>query len=178
MPASSLEAAVGLLLIFFLPGFGLTRAIFPEQRVFRPLSLRTLVEQLTGSLVLSIVATILVGFGWLGSSVGAQATWSDPRIELSLAVVTVAALAAAAARGSFARTPPAGPRLEPNAGQEGPLELLRRLDELAHEERRLLHRLRTAGEGTPEGKAVRGELDRVRAEAETVRRRREAEYAE
>jgi hypothetical protein len=178
MSVSPAETLLGLLLVFLLPGFGLTRAFFPERRVFRPLSLRTLVEQLTSSLVLSLVVTVLVGFAWLGTSVGVQATWSDPLVEASLAVVAVVALAVAALRGSFARVPPEGPPLEPEAGHEGALDIVRDLDRMAHEERRLAHQLRAAGERTKEGQAIRAELERVRAESEAVRRRREAEYAQ
>jgi hypothetical protein len=169
---------LGLLLIFLLPGFGLTRAIWPERRVLRPLSLRALVEQLTTSLVLSVVATVLVGFAWLGSSAGVQATWSDPVVEGTLALLAAAALVVAAARGSFARVPPEAPRLEPEGGHEGPLELLRRLDQYERDERRLEHRLRTAGEASSEGRTIRAELDRLRAEAEALKERRESEYAQ
>ena len=48
---------------------------------------------------------------------------------------------------------------------------------MARDERRLAHRLREAGERTKEGEAIRAELDRLGAETEALRRRREAEYA-
>ena len=45
MPAFA-EVGAGQLLVYFLPGFGLSRALFPERRVFRPLSFGGLLEQL------------------------------------------------------------------------------------------------------------------------------------
>ena len=177
MAASLPETLLGLLLVFFLPGFGVLRALFPEQRVFRPLSLRTLVEEVTGSLVLSVTLTILVGFAWLGSTTGVQASWSDPIVEVILGAIAGLALAVAALRGSFARTPPPAPALEPTAGEAGAFELLRALDQFAREERRLEHKLRVVGEGSREAEAIRDALERVRSEADQVRRRREAEYA-
>jgi hypothetical protein len=178
MAASIPEALLGLLLVYFLPGFGVVRAMFPERRVFRPLSLRTLVEELTASLVLSVALAILIGFVWLGTSTGVQASWSQPLVELTLGLIGLVGLALAAFRGSFARIPPTATEPEPSPGEAGAFELIRSLDQIAREERRLTHRLRVVGEGSSESTAIRAELERVRAESARIRRLREAEYAQ
>jgi len=177
MPPNLLEASAGLLLVLFLPGFALTRALFPERRVFRPLSLRTAVEQLASSVVLSVVLAIVVPFAWLGSASGVEADWTDPLIEVSLSAVAVAGLAVAVVRGSFSRTVPAAPPEERVPGEDDPMGLLRRLEANAREERRIRHRIRVAPSGSPEGQRLKDDLDRVRAEGESLRREREAEYA-
>jgi hypothetical protein len=171
-----LEAAVGLLLLFFLPGFALTRALYPERRVLRPLSLLRLVEQLTLGIVLSVALGILVGFVWLGTPGGVQAGWSEPLVELTLAGIAAAAFAVAFARGSFARVPPAGPALEAQGGLSDPTTLLHELEGLHREERRIRHRLRVAGaKGRAAGDDAQ-ELERVRQEIRRIESGREAEY--
>jgi hypothetical protein len=177
MTVDAAFAVGGIILIFFLPGFGLTRALFPEQRVFRPRSLRTLVEQLTLSVFASLVLTVLVGFAWLGTSTGFEAAPSNPLVELTLAAVTVVALAAATLRGSFSRNPPRAPHPSEELGHERPLELVRALDDLAREERRLRHRLRSVEADSREHATVTAELESVRGEASRLKARREAEYA-
>ncbi|MCI4349476.1 MAG: DUF1616 domain-containing protein [Thermoplasmata archaeon] len=169
-------AVGGLLLLFFLPGFAVTRALFPEQRVVRPRSIRTLVEQVTLSVFVSLALTVLVGFALLGTSGGFGAAPSDPLVELALVAVTVVALVTAVLRGSFSAVPPATVSTE-EPGNEGALELVRALDDLAREERRLRHRMRGAPGDSLEHAKVAAELETVRDEATRLRARREAEYA-
>jgi hypothetical protein len=171
------EALGGLLLIFLLPGFGVTRALFPERRVFRPLSWKNLLEELTSSIVLSVAITILVGFAWLGTSVGFQSNWSDPLVEITLLGITVLAMAVAALRGAFSREPPMAPSLEPQGGHSDPMVVIRRLDQLRREERSLQHRIRVAGSNAPESGPLVQELERVRSEVARLRVEREEEYA-
>ena len=171
------EVGAGLLLVFFLPGFGLTRALFPERRVFRPLSFRGLLEQLASSLVLSVAVTIVVGFAWLGTSPGVQAGWSTPYVEATLAAITAAAFAVAIARGSFSRDPPLARALEPDGSPVDPMEIVAKLDRLAREERRLAHKLRIAGGSSAESEPIQRALAANRAEASQLRSEREAEYA-
>jgi hypothetical protein len=171
-----LEAAVGLLLLFFLPGFALTRALYPERRVLRPLSLLRLVEQLTLGIVLSVAVSILVGFAWLGTPGGVQASWSDPLVEVTLAGIAAAAFVLAFARGSFARLPPPGPALEAQGGLSDPTTLLHELEGLHREERRIRHRLRVAGGAAPATGEDAQELERIRQEIRRLESRREAEY--
>ncbi|MCI4357930.1 MAG: DUF1616 domain-containing protein [Thermoplasmata archaeon] len=171
------EVIVGLLLLFLLPGFGVTRALFPERRVFRPVSLKNLLEQLTSSIVLSVAITILVAFAWLGTPIGVQAGWSDPLVEETLGAVTAVAFGVAAFRGSFARVPPPARRTESGTGGSDPMVLIRRLDELARSERSLKHRIRTAGADAVRSAPWVEELARIQAEAAQLRAKREEEYA-
>jgi uncharacterized protein DUF1616 len=172
------EAVAGGLLLFFLPGYALVKALFPEWRVLGPDGNRRLLELVTLSFVTSIGLTILVGFGILDIAPGGfAAAWSDPLLEVSLAAVTVVGFGAALARGAFAKTPPVAPRVSEGGGEEGAWELTRELERLNQEERRLQHALRIT-HGGPEERHVREDLEKIRSETEDLRRRREAEYAE
>ncbi|HEV2166420.1 MAG TPA: DUF1616 domain-containing protein [Thermoplasmata archaeon] len=172
-----LEIVAGLLLVFFLPGFAITRALFPERRVFRPLSWKNLLEQLTSSVVLSVALTILVGFVWLGTSTGVQANWSDPLEEATLGAVAAVALGIAVARGGFSVLPPKSAPLEPQGGHSDPVEVVHRLDLLAREERTLTHRIRVVGSRSDAAQPLVQELERVQGEAARLRAEREEEYA-
>jgi uncharacterized membrane protein len=110
LTASLLEIVAGVLLVFVVPGYAITKATFPEWRLRGPEALLRAVEIGTLSLVLSVTVTILVGFV-LGAAPGNyfQASWSDPLLEALLAAITGVALAAAVLRGAFRRVPPAAP---------------------------------------------------------------------
>lgn len=177
MVLDTLEAWTGFLLVFFLPGFALTRAVFPDQRAFRPLNLLVALEQAISAIVLSVVLTILIGFLWLGTPTGVEAHWTNPILEASLSGVTLVGLAVAALRGSFSRVPPPAYRGEEAPGESAPLELGRALDRLARDERRLRHRLRVLGAGSSEADEIERSLKRLRGEADRLRAEREAEYA-
>lgn len=170
------EAVAGILLVFLVPGYALTRAIFPEWRIEGFAATRRLLEMLTLSFVLSVVLTVLVGYLLLAAAPGGfQAYWNAPVLEAILAAVTLVGLVVAVVRGAFARTPPI-PSLDPSGGEEGAWELMRRLDQLGREERRLQHALRA--QGGSESAYLRSQLEEIRAESAKLRRAREAEYAE
>lgn len=177
--ASAPEIVAGFLLIFFVPGYAITRAVFPEWRIRGSAAVRRVVEELTLSFVLSVVLTVLVGEALLSwAPAGFQASWSDPTLEAALAAIAGIALVVAWARGSFRRVaPPAASRAEPG-GDEGALELARHLDELSREERRVRHLLRTGVEDPQERERLTGRLEEIRAESLELARRREAEYAD
>ncbi|MFY9717906.1 MAG: DUF1616 domain-containing protein, partial [Thermoplasmata archaeon] len=61
-----LEATVGGLLLFVVPGFTLARCLFPEWRFRGPDGARRALETATLAFVLSIALTVLVGSALLG----------------------------------------------------------------------------------------------------------------
>ena len=169
----AVESVAGLALVFFLPGFALARATFPEWRFRGPSGTVHLLETLTLSLVGSVVLTILLGFALLNSAVGFQATWSDPVLFVALAALAAVGLVVAVLRGAFARVPPSGPVLEPEGGTEGAFEDIREVDRLRAEERRLRHRARTLARDDPERERLDREIARVEAQAAEIMARRE-----
>ena len=175
--ATAGEGVAGALLLFFVPGYAVAKALFPEWRVRGPGGNRRLLEIVTLSFVTSIGLTVVVGYGLLDLAPGGfSAAWSDPVLEVSLAAVALVAFLAAVARGGFSRTPPT-PRPEPEeTGEEGAWELSRELERLGREERRLDHALRVSSGDETVTSRLRAELDGVKAEREALRRKREAEY--
>jgi Protein of unknown function (DUF1616) len=173
------EVAVGLPLLFFVPGYTVTKALFPEWRVRGTLRWRRLLEITTLGFVLSVVLTVLVGGLLLAASPsGFQASWSDPEVEAILGGIALVGFVGGWVRGAYSREPPTAPVPEEEPGGEGAWELRARLDELAREERRLRHQLRTGGVSGTERSTLEGEIDRLRAEQESLARAREAEYAQ
>ncbi len=180
MPAIAiLETGAGVALVFFLPGYGLTKAVFPEWRVRGTAGLRRLVELVTLSFVLSVALTVLVGYLLLASSPGGfQASWTDPLLEISLAGIAVVGLGAALVRGGFSREPPVGASPPPVAhGEEDALELTRQLDELGREARRIQHTLRAQRATASERERLEARLSEIDRESAELRAGREAEYA-
>jgi hypothetical protein len=175
MSASLLEALLGGLLIFVLPGLGLSRALFPEWRFRGDAGAVHAVETFTLSVVLSVAVTILVGFALLNLPVGFSAVWANPTIELLLVLVTVPSFAVAWWRGAFASQAPVGPSLEPMGGEEGGAEAIARAESLARESRRIRHALRVNSAGTDLGR-LREELETIEQEARRLGEQREAEY--
>jgi hypothetical protein len=172
------EAAAGVLLVFFVPGYALTRATFPEWRLRGPVALLRLVETLTLAFVLSVVLTVIVGYVLLAAAPGGfQSYWTDPVLEAALAGVAAAGFAAAWVQGAFRREPPASPAAEGGAGDEGAWELTQELEAIAREERRIAHALRTHTDDQKEEARLREELERLRARREALRQHREAQYA-
>jgi uncharacterized membrane protein len=170
------EGVVGGLLLFFVPGYAVTKSLFPEWRVRGSDGTRRLLEVVTLSFVVSIGLTVVVGYGILNLAPGGfAAAWSDPVLEAVLAAVAAMAFAAAFVRGSFARTPPSAMRPE-EAGEEGAWEVSRELERLGRDERRLEHALRVASRDAADKTRLTAELETVRAEREALRRRREEEY--
>jgi Protein of unknown function (DUF1616) len=174
-----LLAAVGLLLLFFVPGYAVVKATFPEWRVRGPDALRRGLEIGTLAFVLSVVLTVVIGYVLLaGAPGGFQAAWSQPVLEAALAAIAAVAFVAGWVRGAYRRDPPVVRNLaDPDAGEAGAWEITRELERLQREERRLLHRIRTS---PPEGAArdrVEQELRQVREKVGEIQRLREAEYA-
>jgi hypothetical protein len=173
-----LEAAAGLVLVFFLPGYATTRAIFPEWRLRGREAWRRGVEVVTLSFVLSVAWTLVLGYLLLaGFPGGFQASWGDPQLELGLLLVTVVAFLAGWRLGAYGASAPSPPQLPPEPGGEGAWELGRHLDLLARDERRLRHELRVEGENGPRTASLKGQLLAVQEEGARLRREREAEYA-
>ena len=178
MTASPPEIFAGLVLVFALPGYAITKATFPEWRLRGPDALLRAVEVGTLSLVLSVTVTILVGFA-LGNLPGSffQAGWSDPVLEAILAAVSGVGLVVAFLRGGFSRVPPAGPVPEPSPGEEDPMSLVRSLEENQRRARRLQHSLRQLPTGDPQRARLEAELTDVQRSSQELRSHREAEYA-
>ncbi|MFZ0892672.1 MAG: DUF1616 domain-containing protein [Thermoplasmata archaeon] len=173
------ESLAGLALVFFLPGYCTTKALFPEWRVQGPDGLTRLVEIISLSFVLSVVLTIVLGYGLLvlGPN-GFQASWSDPVLEAILAVIAAVALAAGILRHAYSKEAPL-PRDEgADPGGEGAWELLRELEDLQREERRLRHRLRVTKGDSGTSAQVENQLRDVQEQIATLRQHREAEYAQ
>jgi hypothetical protein len=176
MTVSPIEALLGILLVFVLPGLGAARALFPEWRFRGPDGLVRVIETAALALVLSVSLTILVGFGLLNTTGGFSASWSDPALEAILAAITVAGFALAVLRGAFSRVAPAPRPLEPLGGEGGGPESLRQAEDLLREERRLRHALRVSGDAANTAR-LQDDLTRVRAEARRLGSAREEEYA-
>ncbi len=173
-----LETAAGLLLVFFVPGFLIAKALFPEWRLRGPLALRRAVEIVTLSFVLSVALTILLGYVLLSTAPGGfRTSWSEPTLEIGLVAVALIALGSGVARGAYRREPPPAPVPEPTSGDEGAFELTQRLDRLRREERRLEHELRVGAHAAPEDARLRYRLQEIRQESDDLRQRREREYA-
>jgi Protein of unknown function (DUF1616) len=176
---SLLESMAGLLLLFFVPGYTTTRAVFPEWRVRGAEAWRRAVEIVTLSFVLSVAWTIVIGYILLAVVPGGfQPFWSNPVLEVALLVVSVGAFVVGWKFGSYASEPPYRPPLTVDPGGEGAWELTRRLDLLAREERRVEHALRLADpEGTEAG-TLQLRLNALREESLRLRGNRERSYAQ
>jgi len=169
------EGVVGGLLLFFVPGYAVTKALFPEWRVRGPKGARSLLETLTLSFVTSIGLTVLVGFGLLDLAPGGfSAAWTDPLLEGLLALIAAVAFVASIVRGAWSRVPPRAPTL---STEEGAWEVSRELERLGRDERRLQHSLRMARGSPADETRLSTELEAVRAERDALRKKREEEYA-
>ncbi|MGA8275783.1 MAG: DUF1616 domain-containing protein [Thermoplasmata archaeon] len=176
---SLLEALAGLLLVFFLPGYTTTRAIFPEWRIRGTEAWRRGVEIVTLSFVLSIGWTVVLGYLLLaGAPNGFEASWTDPELEVALLVVSVAAFIAGWRLDAYSKTPPASERPSPDPGGEGAWELTRHLDRLARDERRLEHALRAAHRSGADAADLERQLSTLREESSRLRQDRERQYAQ
>lgn len=173
---TSLEIVAGILLLFFVPGYFVTKATFPEWRIRGENALLRAIEIGTLSFVLSVTLTVLVGYFLLvGGPQGFEAAWSDPVLEAILFAIAILAFGVAVARGAFRSAPPtrtgaSGP------GEDLPFELARELTRLDREESRLRRELDGAGT-VGEQTDLERQLDAVRARRTALQRRREGEYA-
>ncbi|HLY76762.1 MAG TPA: DUF1616 domain-containing protein [Thermoplasmata archaeon] len=179
MTATPPEIVAGLLLVFALPGYAITKATFPEWRLQGANALLRIVEVGTLSLVLSVTVTILVGFV-LGNLPGSffQAGWTDPLLEVILASISAVGLAVAVLRGGFSKTPPAAPAIERSPGEEDPMGLLRALEESQRLARRLRHAIRQLDREDPHRAQLEAQLADAQRRSQELRAHREAEYAE
>jgi hypothetical protein len=176
MSVEPFEAAVGFLLVFFLPGYTLSRALFPEWRLVGPRAIERGVELVTLGFVTSVVLTILVGFLLLQTPGGFQASWSDPELEAALGGISAAAFVVGVLRGAYGRSPVPAPPLEPAGGTEGAWELMRELERTERERSRVNRQLRRAPARSPEAGELTERLRALEVKSEELRRRREAEY--
>ena len=168
---------VGILLVFVLPGYTTTKALFPEWRVRGPDAGLRAVEILSLTLVTSVGITVLAGFALLAlPGAGFAASWSNPVLEVVLAVITVAALLGGLVRGAYGGNPPPARELEPSPGSDDGWPIVERLHSLDRERRRVLHAMRTRPGSAEEATRQRAVLEQLDREAETLRRQREAEY--
>ena len=173
------EVVAGLLLVFFLPGYAVSKALFPEWRIRGSGALRRLIELVTLSFVLSVVLTVVVGYfelTWVPG--GFQASWTDPVLEVSLAGIAVVAFVLGLARGAYRTEPPVVPSHPPPGGEEGAFELTRRLDLLGREGRRIRHALRASQPAPSERARLESRLHGVESERAELERQRESDYAE
>jgi hypothetical protein len=161
-------------LFFFVPGFFLLRALFPEWRMRGEGGREHALVLFTGGIVLSVVLTILIGF-YLGNVGLFQAGMSDPLLEEILGGLSLIFLVVGIARGAFAPVPPPPSRFVEVTlpGEDDGAEFLAELAEMGARERRLRHEIRKARrEGSrdlptlesqlSELLARRGELERSR----------------
>ncbi|MGI0140250.1 MAG: hypothetical protein ACREBT_03765 [Thermoplasmata archaeon] len=175
--ASVLEAAAGLVLLFFLPGFALSRALFPDWRFRGPVGRLRVLETAAFSLVVSVALTVVVGEILLVGSTGFQAGWSDPLLEAVLAAISAVGLGIATLRGAFSSEPPAPrPASEPESTGVDPWGLLNDLDRLSREERRLQRALRGASRDAAEHERLLRALAVVRSQRTSLETEREADY--
>ncbi len=174
-PLAVVQAVAGGLLLFFLPGFTIAKALFPERRVRGPQAVGWALELVAIAFVLSVVLTVVVGYLLLvGAPGGFSATWGNPLLETGLAAIALVAFVAGWLQGAYAREPRRPAR--PVAQEEGPWELDERLDRLQRERRRLERELRRAGTGEAAATGLRERIAGIVDEERTLRRRREAEY--
>lgn len=162
---------MGLLLVFFLPGFGVAVATFPERRSRGRSVLERGLTTLTLSIVLSVALTVLLGYGLLAlSPSGFAASWTNPTLEFGLGLIAALGLGVGWLRGAFSRNQPSAAR--PDPGEIDPYELTRELDRLRRESRRVRGRRRSASvpsegpDARPPREALEAEIQRIEAELE------------
>jgi uncharacterized membrane protein len=172
------EAVLGGVLLFFLPGFAVAKALFPERRCRGPNGVRWLVELLTLGLVVSVVLTVGVGYVLLAAAPGGfSASWSDPLLEAILAAIALIAFVVGGLEGAYARTPPAPIASGEGPGEAGAWELTEQLDRLLRQRRGLEQELaRTPSSEEAARAGLRARLAVLGEEETALRRTREADY--
>jgi len=171
------EAVVGGLLLFFVPGFAVAKALFPERRRTGPHGVRWLLELVTLGFVLSVVLTVVVGSVLLAAPGGFAASWSDPLLEAILAAIAAVAFAAGLLEGAYAATPPTRRVAVDGPGETGAWELTQQLDRLQLERLGLERELARTPSADREARASLGaRLATVGEQEAALRRRREADY--
>lgn len=172
------EAVAGGALLFWVPGFAVAKAVFPERRLRGPAGVQWALELVALSLVLSVVLTVTVGYLLLAAAPGGfSAAWGDPLLEAALAAVALVAFAAGGLRGAYAATPPAPTSRPAEPGTAGAWELSDELDRLQRQRIGLERELGRAPSSDAELRArLQGRLDEVVRDEQALRSRREAEY--
>jgi hypothetical protein len=134
-----LSVLLGILLIFFAPGFALLHALFPGRKYFGPFHPFAMPAM---SAVMSVAITVVVGtiLGLLPGGIGGKgwfqgAQTGAPILELSLASIALIAFIVAWSRGAF---PLLGGKSEyDNVSERGEPEEVTMLRDLRLEEERL-----------------------------------------
>jgi uncharacterized membrane protein len=176
--ASVGEAALAGALIFFAPGYCVTRATFPEWRVLHPLRRLRLLETITLSFVVSVALSVIAGEVLLAASPsGFQAYWTDPVLEAFLGAIGLVAFLVAWARGAFRERPPGAPTHVEATPEEDPWVLMQELDRLERDRRRATHRLRRSEAGSGESARIQAEIEQIDRRRTEILREREQEYA-
>jgi hypothetical protein len=172
------EAVAGGCLLFFVPGYTVAKAVFPERRLAGPEGVRWGIELVALALVLSVVLTVAVGYLLLaGAPGGFSASWGDPLLEAVLAAIAGIAFVTGWLEGAYARAPPARRPLPVEPGGADAWELSDRLGRLQRERQGLERELRRALASDDDAKArIRSRLEHVVEEEQALRRQREAEY--
>lgn len=173
-----LFALVALWLYFFVPGYLLVKALWPEKRWKGPKAEMTAVEMVTAGFVSSLGLLLVIGFV-LGNTNAFQASEADPLLEEVLAALSLAFLALGWFRGAYAREPPPAPSfVEPvSAGEEDLAPTFSRFESLLREEREAQRSLRQARrEKAPsdEVRALEARVEEVRAKRRRAQQEREA----
>lgn len=173
MATEPAEILLGLLLVFFLPGFGAVAATFPEWRYRGRGGWERGLTALTLSVVLSVSLTVLVGYGLLAlSPSGFAASWTDPTLETVLALIAALGLGVGAVRGAFSGTP----AVRPEPQEPDPFELTRELDRLQRECRKI-RRGRPAPDA-PDAPGLRAQLEALESEIRRIEAELEREYVQ
>jgi hypothetical protein len=172
-----LEPIAGGLLLFVLPGFAWSRALFPEWPLRGPSASIRWVETLTLSFLMSVSLTIVIGSALSrNNTLDFSASWSAPTVELLLLVATAAGLVVAAVRGGLSWDGAPG---RPTSSEEPSITTtFRDLDRIERDRVRARRALRAARGDVDRELECRHELDRLDQEAREVRERREAQIAD
>ena len=177
----ALFAVGAIVLFFFLPGYLLVKALWPEKRWRGPQGAITAVEMLTGGFVASLGIFLIVGFV-LGNTGQFYASPSSPTLEGILAVLAVIFLALGWIQGAYRKDPPPAPSFvePPLPGEEDLEPMLGRFQEWAREERRLqreVHRARREGAPSADRARLEEQLQELRAVRRKAERTREEELS-
>jgi hypothetical protein len=183
MSLASVPFALGALaLFFFVPGYLLVKALWPEKRWKGPEAPITALEMVTGGFLASLGLFLVIGFA-LGNTGVFQAGPSDPLLEEILLGLSVLFLVVGWVVGAYRKEAPAAPSFvePPGPGEEdlGPvLDQFQRWNREERDLRREIHRLRREGGSADALKQKQEELDGLRAsrrQAEADRQRSLAE---
>jgi hypothetical protein len=173
MTPSPLFATLALVLFFFLPGYLLMKALWPEWRIRGKAAVERGVTMVTGAVVSSTAMTILVGFV-LGNTASFQAGPDNPLLEAVLLVLSVAFFLVGLWRGAYSKWPLPSPSYAEHAlkGEDDTEAFVEEIEAIVREELRLKAEIKHAKRENPE------KAERLKEELDAhVSRRRELEKA-